>query len=91
MPADEIGEAFFRVVFRYVVSFVADILWNLICFYIGFPVVTLVSLNIYPERKATVAQEMITSTGGFLILLFGTAPRPLICTVPVGQYAPENF
>ena len=72
MPADEIGEAFFRVVFRYVVSFVADILWNLICFYIGFPVIKLVTLGKYPEGKATMAQEIITSTVGFLILLFGT-------------------
>jgi hypothetical protein len=55
MPADKIGVAFFRVAFRYVVSFVVEILWDLIFFYIGFPVVKLVTLGKYPEGKVTVA------------------------------------
>ena len=71
MPADEIGEAYFRVVFRYVVYFIVEILWDLVCFYVGFPLVKLVTLGKYPEEKPTVAQEIITSTVGFLFLLFG--------------------
>jgi len=38
MPADEIGEAFIRVIFRYIVSFVVEILWDLVSFYIGLSV-----------------------------------------------------
>ncbi len=71
MAADEIGEAFLRVVFRYVVYFFVEILWELICYYIGFPVVRLVTLGKYPQDQPTMAQEIIASTVGFLLLLFG--------------------
>ena len=54
MPADEIGEALFRVVFRVVVYFVEAILRNLVFFYVGLPVVQLVTLGKFPEKKATV-------------------------------------
>ena len=71
MPIDEIGETFFRVIFRAVVYFVVEILWWVVCFYIGLPVVKLVTLGKYPDDKPTVGQEVIISTVGFLILLFG--------------------
>ena len=59
MPADEIGEAVFRVVYRYVVSFIVEILWDLICFYIGFPVVKLVTLGKYPEGTGSTIKDPI--------------------------------
>lgn len=71
MAADEISEAFLRVVFRYVVYFFVEILWELICYYIGFSVVRLVTLGKYPQDQPTMAQEIIASTVGFLLLLFG--------------------
>ncbi len=70
MPVDEIGEAFFRVAFRAVVYFVVEIIWWVLCFYTGFPMVKLLTLGKYPEEKPTVSQEVITSTVGFLLLLF---------------------
>ena len=45
MPADEIGEAFIRVIFRHIVSFVVEILWDLVSFYIGLSVVKLITLG----------------------------------------------
>ena len=68
MPVDEIGEAFFRVAFRAVVYFVVEIIWWVLCFYT--PMVKLLTLGKYPEEKPTVSQEVITSTVGFLLLLF---------------------
>lgn len=70
MPADEIGEALFRVVFRSVIYFVVEILWWMVCFYVGFPMVKIVTLGKYPEEKPTLSQEIITSAVGFLCLLF---------------------
>ncbi len=72
MPADEIGEAFFRVVFRAIVYFVVEILWSVVCYYVGLPVVKLITLGKYPDEKPTVGQEVIISTIGFLLLIFGT-------------------
>lgn len=71
MPADEIGEALFRVVFRGAIYFVVEILWWLVCYYVGLPIVKIVTLGKYPDEKPTVSQEIITSTVGFLLLLFG--------------------
>jgi hypothetical protein len=61
MPADEIEEAFFGVVFRHVVSFVGEISWDLVCLYIGLSVIKLVTIGKYPEGKSAVTQEIITS------------------------------
>ena len=71
MPADEIGEALFRVVFRGVIYFVVEILWSIVSFYVGLPIVKLLTFGKYPAEKPTVSQEIITSTVGFLLLLFG--------------------
>ena len=59
MPADEIEEAFFGVIFGHVVSFVGKILWDLVCFYIGLSVIKLVTIG--KEGKPAVTQEIFTS------------------------------
>lgn len=71
MPADEIGEALFRVVFRGVIYFVVEILWWIVCFYVGLPIVKIATLGRYPEETPSPSQEIITSAVGFLLLLFG--------------------
>ena len=72
MPVDEVEEAFFPGGFSAVVRFVIEILWELVCFYVGFPIVKLSILGKYPEEKPTVSQVIITATVGFLVLLFWT-------------------
>ena len=71
MPADEIGEVFFRVVLRGVVYVVVEVLWNILCYYVGLPVIKLLTLGKYPEEKPTLAQEAMTSIVGCLLLLLG--------------------
>ncbi|WNM58925.1 hypothetical protein [Candidatus Nitrospira allomarina] len=61
MPADEIEEAFLGVVFRHVVFFVGEILWDLVCFYIFISVIKLVTIGKYPEGKSAEIPEIITS------------------------------
>ena len=71
MPADEIGEVFFRVVLRGIVYVVVEVLWESVCYYVGLPVIKLVTLGKYPDNNPTVVQEAMTSIVGCLLLLLG--------------------
>ena len=71
MAADEIAEVFFRVVLRGVGYVVVEVLWGMVCYYVGLPVMKLVTLGKYPDESPTVVQEAITSIVGCLLLLLG--------------------
>ena len=71
MPADEIGEVFFRVVLRGVGYVLVEVLWEIVCYYVGLPVIKLVTLGKYPDNNPTVVQESITSIVGCLLLVLG--------------------
>ena len=71
MPADEIGEVFFRVVLRGVGYVLVEILWNIVCYYVGLPIIKLVTLGKYPEQNPTVVQEAVTSIVGCMIIVLG--------------------
>ena len=59
------------MVFRHALSFVGEILLDLVCFLLGLSRIKLVPNGKYPEGKCTAAQEIINSTVGFLIFLLG--------------------
>ena len=66
---DDLAESVVHTAARAVGRFMVETIFETICFFIGKPVVRLLTLGRYPEPKPSDTQQQLTSAAGLLTLL----------------------
>ena len=66
---DDLAEGIVHTMARVVGRFIVETIFETVCFFIGKPVVRLVSLGRYPEPEPSDTQQQLTSAAGLLTLL----------------------
>jgi len=69
MPYDEIAEGILRIAGRAFLQLFVEVIFDVVCFHFGKPIVRLVTFRKYPSARPSAAQEIVISTVGMLALL----------------------
>jgi hypothetical protein len=69
MPYGDIAEGILRIAGRAFIQFFVEVIFDVVCFDVGKPIVRVVTFGRYPSARPSATQEIVISTVGMLALL----------------------
>ncbi|WP_316347414.1 hypothetical protein [Desulfuromonas acetoxidans] len=69
MPIDDLAEGFFKISGRFIGRVLIDVLFEFVCYWVGWAFLRLVTVGKYPKDTFNDAYDTVCSVVGFCIIL----------------------
>jgi hypothetical protein len=68
MPVDEIAEALFHFIGRFIMEIFVEIIFQVVCHLIGMIFLRFVTLGVYPPRDKPYSEDFVSTVGMFILI-----------------------